>query len=158
MNEWLDEVVKTVGGLFGRGSMSETILVVALALLSGAWVLSIVSDRLGASRSFFRNSFFLTGIGLAGLCAAMALPAVLGRTEFWMVPLAAGALLLVLIVPLTALVQRGGYFGVLGAWILTLLTVAAVLTAEPAVKRVVEKISDRAAEFGKHRVETEMYK
>lgn len=158
MEPWLADVVKTADGLFGRDSVSETVLVVTLSLLSGAWVLSAVSDRLGASRAFFSNSFFLTGSGLALLCAALALPAFFGWNEPWIAPLAFCITLLVLILPLTALVQRGGYLGVLGAWILVLLTVAAVLTTEPVARRVLGKISDQADAFGKRRVETEMYK
>lgn len=158
MDTWLNEIIKTAEGLFGRATMSETILVVVLSLCLGAWVLSVVSDRLGASRAFFGNSFFLTGVGLGLICVALSIPSVLGLSTVWLPLIAACATFLVLILPLTVLVQKSGYLAALATWVLTLLTVTAVLTAEPTAMRVFEKISDKAEYFGKHRVETEMYK
>jgi hypothetical protein len=59
---------------------------------------------------------------------------------FWVSLIMAALVLLAVVVPLTVLLQRGGYVMALIAWTVTLLTIGAISTLEPIAMRSVERV------------------
>ena len=140
MDEWLSETCGLFLHFFGRETPSETYVVVALCLLFGALALSRVSTNLGALGAFYTTGALLTTLGVALIFMAMALPPTFTYLPVWVPLVLAALVLLVVVVPMTVLFQKGGYVTALIAWTVTLLTIGAVLTLEPIVKRSVERV------------------
>lgn len=158
MEAWLRDLHGLFLHFFGRADPVETYTMIALCVLFGALALSRVSSGLGAKGAFFTTGILLTAVGLTVIGAALALPPVFGFHSCWMPLVAAGAALLVVVLPLTILFQKGGYIGALIAWIVTLLIVAAVLALEPMVMRSLGKGLEKAHQLEKHRIEVESIK
>ena len=162
MDAWLVETCGLFLVFFGRETLAETYVVVALCLLLGALALSRVSTNLGALGAFYTTGVLLTALGLVLLFAAMALPPAFTYLPYWVPLVLAALVLLVVIIPLTVLFQKGGYVTALIAWTVTLLTIGAVLTLEPiamrSVKRGFELSAKNARQFEGHRINTEKFK
>ncbi|NOU36148.1 MAG: hypothetical protein HOO88_05220 [Kiritimatiellaceae bacterium] len=158
MDAWLDGTYQLLLHFFSRETPNETYLLIALCVLLGALALSHISTKLGAIGAFYTTAILLTPLGLVLLVAAMAAPLVFGLDACWMPLAAAGLALLVVIVPLTVLFQKGGYVTALIAWTVTALVVGAVLTVEPMVRDGLKHYAERGATFEKHRIETEKFK
>ncbi len=163
MDEWLSETCGLFLHFFGRETPSETYLVVALCVLFGALALSRVSTNLGALGAFFTTGVLVTALGLTLLFGAMAIPpAFFTCLPFWVPLVLAALVLLVVVVPMTVLFQKGGYVTALIAWTVTLLTIGAILTLEPIAKHAVEKGLElsvkRAQQLEGHRINTETFK
>lgn len=143
MNAWLNGTSDLLVHFFCRESPQETYTVIALCTLLGALALSRVSNGLGAMRAFYTSGILLVPAGLVILVAALALAPVFGLHGSWF-PLGMAVLvLLILVLPLTVLLLRGGYVTMLVAWTVTLLTVGVVLTMEPELKQSAEGLKDR---------------
>lgn len=155
MNAWLSHTVQLLTHFFGRATPAETYAVIALCVLLGGLALSRVGTALGSLWAFYTTGVLLAAAGLALLVAAMAIPQVLGLTSCWMPLAASGLALLVVVLPLTILFQKGGYVTALIAWTVALLTVGAILTLEPRVRRVVDKYVEKGIEFEKRRFDME---
>jgi hypothetical protein len=158
MDAWQNEFHGLFIHFFVRAAPVETGTVVALCVLLGALVLSRIGTAMGSSRAFYSTGVLLTAAGLALLVAAMALPPFFGLDDGWMPIAAAIAALLVLVVPLTALFQKGGYIVALIAWTIALLVVGAILVLEPMVMRTFEKGVEKGHQIEKHRIEVESVK
>lgn len=158
MNAWLKEMYELFLGVFVRATPTETYTVLALCILLGAFALSRVSTGLGAIKAFYTTGIFLTASGLILLGAAMALPPVFGFDDCWMPMAAAALILLVIVLPLTVLFQKGRYVTALIGWIVALLTIGAVMSLEPYVMHQVDKYRVKAGVIEKHRIETERFK
>lgn len=158
MDAWLSETFRLFVHFFGRATPAETYTVIALCVLLGALALSRIGTAMGSSRAFYSTGILLTAAGLALLVAAMALPPVFGLDACWMPLAAAVAALVVVVLPLTALFQKGGYIVELIAWTIALLVVGAVLVLEPIVMRTFEKGVERGHQIEKHRIEVESVK
>ena len=135
MDTWLKGTYQLLLHFFSRETPNETYLLIALCVLLGALALSRISTKLGAIGAFYTTAILLTPLGLMLLIAAMAVPPVFGLDACWMPLAASGLALLVVIIPLTMLFQKGGYVTSLIAWTVTVLVVGAVLTLEPNIKR-----------------------
>lgn len=158
MDAWLNGVHGLFIHFFVRATPVETGTVIALCVLSGALALSRVGTAMGSSRAFYSTGILLTAAGLAVLVAAMALPPVFGLDACWMPLAAAVAALVVVVLPLTALFQKGGYIVALIAWTVALLAVGAILSLEPIVARTFEKGVEKGHQIEKHRIEVESVK
>ena len=159
MDAWLSETFGLFLYFFGRATPSEVYVVVALCILLGALALSRVGTSLGALGAFYITGVVVTVFGLVLLFAVMAVVPTFTYFPFWVSLIMAALVLLVVIVPLTVLVQRGRYVTALIAWTVTLLTIGAVLTLEPIamswVKEVFKVGVESAEKFEKHRIATE---
>jgi len=158
MEAWLHGCYGLFLHLFGRATPNETYTVISLCVLLGALALSRVSTGLGAVGAFYTTGLILTVLGIALLVAAMAVPQALGR-EFVLLPLLAAVLMFLgVILPLTVLFQKGGYVTALIAWLITLLTIGAILTLEPKAVDAIRKYMEKTTQIEKHRMNTENYK
>ncbi len=161
MNAWLSETFRLLESFFGRTSLAETSVVIALCIFLGALALSRIGTGLGALGAFYTTGMLLTPIGLVLLVSALALPSVFGQELFWM-PLATACLvLLVVVIPLTNLFQKGSYVATLIAWTVAILVTGAVLTLEPRIKRSANEFKMRLENgrlFSQHRAEQELRK
>lgn len=152
MSEWLDASYKLLLNLFSRTTPGESGVVAGLCIFLGALALSRTATALGAIKAFYKISVLLIVAGTALLLLTMAAPMALGLDPVWMPVTAAGCVLLLIIVPFTRLVLKGGYIASLVAWTVTLLTVGAILSLEPlAMERF--KHWDRSMQIEKNRVE-----
>jgi len=162
MDAWLGETCGLFLSFFGRETPKETYVVIALCILLGALALSRVSTHLGALGAFYTTGVLVIVFGLVLLFAVMAVVPVFTYFPFWVSLILAVLVLLAVIVPLTVFLQRGGYVMALIAWTVTLLTIGAVLTLEPIVKRAVEKGFELSVknvhQFEGHRIDTEKFK
>ena len=162
MDAWLSETFRLLLHFFGRETPTETYVVVSLCVLFGALALSRVSTNLGALGAFFTTGVLVTALGLVLLFSAMAIPPAFAYLPFWVPLVLAALVLLVVVVPMTVLFQKGGYVTALIAWTVTLLTIGAILTLEPIAKRSVEKGLElsitSAQQLEGHRIQTEKYK
>lgn len=158
MNKWLSDSYELFMIFFGRSTPVETYILAALCVLLGALALSRVSTALGAIGAFYTTAVLLTPSSLFLIFAAMAVPQFFGMNSCWLPLLTATAMLLIVILPLTVLFQKGGYVTALIAWTVTLLTIGAVLSIEPVVMRSVEKYTAKAVQIEKHRIRVESYK
>lgn len=162
MDAWLDEIYGLIVNCFGRETVLEMYVVVALCILSGALALSRVGTSLGALRAFYFRGVLLTVVGSLLLFAAMALLPVFTYFPDWALLVVALIALLVVVVPLTILIQKGGYVAALVAWMAALLTIVVVLVLEPmamrAIKHVLDRGAEKASQIEKHRNETEKAK
>ncbi len=158
MDAWLSETFRLFVHFFGRATPEETYTVIALCVLLGALALSRVGTALGSISAFYTTGALLVPTGLALLVAAMAVPPVF-NLNFCCMPLAAAGLaLLVVILPLTVLFQKGGYVTALIAWTVALLTIGAILSLEPTVRHSLDKYIEKGQVIEKHRIQTEKYK
>jgi hypothetical protein len=158
MDTWLSQTFGLFVHFFGRETLNETYVLIALCILLGALALSRISTGLGAIGAFYTTGVILVPLGLALLVAALALPPVFGLDACWMPLAMAGLVFLIVVLPLTILFQKGGYVTALIAWTVTLLVVGAVLTLEPAVRHSADKYIEKGIEIEKHRIATEKYK
>jgi hypothetical protein len=158
MDTWLKGTYQLLLHFFSRETLNETYLLITLCVLLGALPLSRISTKLGAIGAFYTTAILLTPLGLVLLVAAMAAPPVFGLDACWMPLAAAGLALLIVIVPMTMLFQKGGYVTALIAWTVTVLVVGAVLTIEPMVKDGIRKFSEKGSVIKKYRTETEKFK
>lgn len=158
MNRWLGDSYELFMNVFGRSTPAATYILIALCVLLGALALSRVSTVLGAIGAFYTTALLLIPPGLLLLFAAMAAPQFSGTDSCRLPLLAAAAMLLIVIVPLTVLFQKGGYVTALIGWTVTLLTIGAVLSVEPLVMRSVDKYTAKALQIEKYRISTESYK
>jgi len=158
MDAWLNGMHGVFLRFFGRATPEETYTVIALCVLLGALALSRISTELGARGAFYTTGLLLTALGLALIGAAMAVPPVFGLHLVWMPMAVAGLVLLVLILPLTMLFQKGGYITALIAWIVSLLIIGAILLLEPMMMRLWGKGLEKAHQLEKHRIELESVK
>jgi signal transduction histidine kinase len=140
MDAWLGETCGLFLNFFGRRTPTETYVVVALCILFGALALSRVSTYLGALGAFYTTGVLVTVLGLVMLFAVMAVVPAFTYFPFWVSLIMAALVLLAVVVPLTVLLQRGGYVMALIAWTVTLLTIGAILTLEPIAMRSVERV------------------
>lgn len=140
MDAWLGETCGLFLNFFGRGTPTETYVVVALCILSGALALSRVSTSLGALGAFYTTGVLVTSLGLVLLFAAMAAPPAFTYLPDWVALAMSALVLLAAVVPLTVLFQKGSYVTALIAWTVVLLTIGAILTLEPVAMRSVEKV------------------
>ncbi|MEI8206229.1 MAG: hypothetical protein WCG03_05065 [Kiritimatiellales bacterium] len=140
MDAWLSELCGLFLNFFGRETLSETYLVIALCILFGALALSRVSTNLGALGAFYTTGVLVTVLGLVLLFAALAVVPAFTYFPFWVSLIMAVLVLLVVVVPLTVLLQRGGYIMALIAWTVTLLTIGSILTLEPIAMRSGERV------------------
>jgi hypothetical protein len=158
MEVWLQGCYGLFFHLFGRATPNETYVIVTLCILLGALALSRVSTGLGAIGAFYTTGMILTVTGIALLVGAMAVPQALG-CEFVLLPLLAAVLMfLAVILPLTVLFQKGGYVTALIAWLITLLTIGAILTLEPKAVNAINTYLEKTTQIEKHRMDTENYK
>ncbi|MEI7851564.1 MAG: hypothetical protein WCH86_06995 [Kiritimatiellales bacterium] len=162
MDEWLSEMCDLFFYFFGRETSTEMYVLVALCTLLGALALSRVGTSLGALGSFYITGVVVTVFGLVLFFAVMAVVPTFTYFPFWVSLILAALVLLVVVVPLTVLVQRGRYVTALIAWTVTLLTIGAILTLEPiamrSFKRVFKLGVESAQKFEKHRIDTEKAK
>jgi peptidoglycan/LPS O-acetylase OafA/YrhL len=158
MNAWLNGTWALLVHFFVRETPAETYILIALCVLLGALALNHISSGLGALGAFYTTAILLTPAGLLLLVAALALPPVFGLNEFWMPLAMAGLALLIVVLPLTILFQKGGYVTALIAWTVTLLVVGAVLTLEPIARHSADKYIEKGMTIGQHRSETEKCK
>ena len=158
METWLRDFYGLLLHFFGRATPNETYLVVALCVMFGALALSRVSTSLGAVWAFYTTGVLLTSAGLVIIIAALALLPCFGFQAWWL-PFAVPAMaLLIIVLPLTVILQKGTYVTALIGWTVTLLVVAAVLTLEPMGRHAIEKGIDKTKPLERHRIETEHYK
>lgn len=162
MEAWLKGLHGLLLHFFGRTTLSETYMVVALCVLFGALALSRVSTSLGAMEAFYTTGILMTTVGLAVIIAALALLPFFSFQAWWLPLALPAAAMLVIVVPLTVLFQKGGYVTALIAWTVTLLVIAVILTLEPMAMRSFENGFGKAIKNGmkleRHRIETERYK
>lgn len=162
MDAWLSELCGLFFNFFGRETSTETYVVIALCILSGALALSRVSTHLGALGAFYTTGVLVTALGLVLLFAAMAVVPTFTYLPLWMSLIMAVLVLLVVVVPLTVLLQRGGYVMALIAWTVTLLTIGAILALEPVAMRSFERVLKlgvgKAQQIENYRIATEKYK
>lgn len=158
MDAWLSGMYEIFLHFFGRATPVETGAVIALCVLPGALALSRIGTAMGSRKAFYSTGVLLTAAGLVLLVAAMVLPPFFGLDDGWMPIAAAIAALVVVVLPLTALFQKGGYIVALIAWTIALLVVGAVLSLEPMVMRTFEKGVEKGLQLEKHRVEVESVK
>ncbi len=151
MNAWLNQVYDLAMNVFGRPTPQEMYILIALYVLLGALALSRVGTSLGAIGAFYTTGVLLLPVGLVLLLAAMEVPPLFGFCNDWMPLVMAALVLLVVVVPLTVLFQKGGYVAALIAWTVALLTVGAVLTLEPMAMRKLDQGVQRVHEIEKHR-------
>lgn len=162
MDAWLKEFYELFVYFFGRATPSETYVVILLCVLFGALALSRIGMGLGALGAFYTTGVLLTSAGLVIIVAALAILPFLNFYAWWM-PLAVPCVVILLVVlPLTMLLQQCGYVTSLIAWTVTLLVIAVVLTLEPMAMRSFEKGFEKAIKNGtrleQHRIETEQLK
>ncbi len=158
MEIWLREFYGLLLHFFGRSTPNETYLVVALCVLLGALALSRVSTSLGAIGAFYTTGVLLTSAGLVISIASLALLPFF-RFQAWWLPLAVPAIaVLIVVLPLTVLFQKGSYVTALIGWTVTLLVVAAVLRLEPMGRHAIEKGIEKTKPLERHRIETERYR
>jgi hypothetical protein len=143
MSVWLNRTVELLQAFFVRESPGETYAVIALCVLLGALALSRVSTALGGMWAFFFSGIFLTAGGLILLVAGLTAPSAFGWNDIWMPMAAAGLVFLLIVLPLTALLQRSGYIATLIAWTVTLLVIGAFLALEPIMMSIAEKAVQR---------------
>ncbi|HNX52870.1 MAG TPA: hypothetical protein PKI68_03920 [Pontiellaceae bacterium] len=158
METWLREFSGLLLHFFGRATPNETYLVVALCVMFGALALSRVSTSLGAIGAFYTTGVLLTSSGLMIIIAALALLPFLGFQAWWLPLAVPAAAVLVIVLPLTVLFQKGSYVTALIGWTVTLLVVAAILTLEPIGRHAIEKGLEKTKPLERHRIETEHYK
>jgi hypothetical protein len=158
MDAWLSGMYEIFLHFFGRATPVETGTVIAFCLLFGALALSRIGTAMGSRKAFYSTGVLLTAAGLALFVAAMALPPVFGLDACWMPLAAAVAALVVVVLPLTALFQKGGYIVALIAWTVALLTVGAILSLEPIIARTFEKGVEKGHQIEKHRIGVESAK
>jgi hypothetical protein len=161
MDTWLKGTYQLLLHFFSRETPNETYLLIALCVLLGTLALSRISTKLGAIGAFYTTAILLTPLGLVLLVAAMAVPPVFGLDACWMPLAASGLALLVVIIPLTMLFQKGGYVTSLIAWTVTVLVVGAVLTLEPNIKRSFYDLKtglENGKLFSQRRAEQELIK
>ncbi|MCC7300729.1 MAG: hypothetical protein IT583_06595 [Verrucomicrobia bacterium] len=151
MDAWLGQVYDLLLYVFGRATSEETGVLVGLCILLGALALSRVGTSLGALGAFYTTGVLLLPVGLLLVFAAMAVPSLFGFYDCWMPLTAAVIALLVLVLPLTVLFQKGGYVAALIAWTVALLIVGAVLTLEPMAMHKIDKGVQKFHEIEKHR-------
>jgi uncharacterized membrane protein len=154
---WLNDTYELFVSFLDRTTPGESGAVAGFCIFLGALALSSTGTALGAIKAFYKTCVVLTVAGVFLLVAALAAPEAFGYDDtVWLPMAAAGCVLLVVVVPLTMWVLRGRYIPVLIAWIVTLLTVGAVLTLEPLM---MEKFKnwDRSIQSEKHRIEMERY-
>jgi len=157
MDAWLNEVYRLLVQFFGRATPAETYVVIALCILSGALALSRIGTTLGSTGAFYTTGVLLLPSGHALILAAMAIPPVFGYTACWMPLVAALLALLIVVLPLTMLFQKGGYVSALIAWTVALLTVGAVLSLEPVVRHSLDKYIEKGKQIDQHRKAVEKY-
>jgi hypothetical protein len=158
MEAWLGEFHVLFTHFFGRATPVETYTVIALCVLLGALALSRVSTGLGAMGAFYTTGVLLTAAGLTISIGALACLPLFGFYAWWMPLVVPAAAILVVVLPLTVLLQKGGYVTALIAWTVTLLVVAVILTLEPMAMRTLEKGRAKTNALEKHRIETERFK
>jgi len=135
MDAWLSLTFALLVNFFGRATSGETCLVIGLCIVLGALSLSRISTGLGAIGAFFTTGILLMPFGVVLLVAALALPPSFGLNSVWISLAMACLVLLVIVLPLTVLFQKGEYITALIAWTVALLVVGVVLTLEPRIKR-----------------------
>ena len=159
---WLKEFIGLFLYFFGRATPNETYVLIALCVLLGALALSRISRRLGSIGAFYTTGILLVCLGVTIIIASLACLPFLPVQAWWMVLALPAVMLLIVVLPLTMLFQKGGYVTALIAWTVTLLVVAAVLTLEPMAKQSIdngiEKAVQKGMPFEKHRIETENFK
>jgi hypothetical protein len=162
MDAWLTEFYELFVYSFGRATLAETYILILLSVLFGALALSRISRRLGAPGAFYITGVLLTSIGLVVIVAALSVLPFLSFHAWWMILAMPCAAILLVVVPLTMLFQKGRYGTSLIAWIMTLLVIAVVLILEPRAMRSVQKSFEKAMQNGlrlqQHRVQTEQLK
>jgi hypothetical protein len=71
-------------------------------------------------------------------------------------------MLLIVVLPMTILLQKGGYVTALIAWTVTLLTIGAILTLEPMITHAADNFLKEGLGNSRllknHRIETERFK
>ena len=163
MDAWLTGAYGLFMHFFGRATPNETWLVIVLCLFFGASALSRVSTGLGAIHAFYTRGLLMTMLGLTLLISAMAVPQVFGLDVYCCLPLAtAGAVLFIVVLPVTVLFQKGNYVTALIAWTVTLLTIGSILTLEPMITHAADKFLKEGIGNSKllenHRIETDRFK
>lgn len=162
MEAWLRELHTLFLHFFGRATPTETYVVIALCVLLGALALSRVSTGLGAIGAFYTTGVLMTAAGLCIVLIALAFLPFIGFEAWWMPLAVPAAVMLVVVIPMTVLFQKGGYVTALIAWTVTLLVIAVVLTLEPMAVRTFEDGFAKAVKNGmrleKNRIETENFK
>jgi phosphatidylserine synthase len=158
----MDALMKEFHGIFlhyfGRETLQETHGVVVLCLLFGALALSRVSTTLGAVRARYTTGILLTAAGLSLIGVVQAALPQFGLDEWWMRLAAVIATVFVLVIPVTLLLQKGGYGTALIAWIVTLLVVAVILTLEPIAMKSISKSFGKVQQIETRRIQIENYK
>jgi len=130
MNEWLNGLRDIGLSLFGRDSATE---MWALAVVC-AVVAFLVYKKLSTGFAGRGERTFLTLIPgiLIMLAAAVAVRIYLNGTLLLQLIVAA-ACFLALVLPLTAKVEKTGYFNAMVPWVVTALLLAVILYLEPLV-------------------------
>jgi len=162
MEAWLRELHGLFLHFFGRATPTETYVVIALCVLLGALALSRVSTSLGAIGAFYTTGVLMTSVGLAAILASMALLPFINFHAWWLLLAVPAVAILVIVVPLTVLFQKGSYVTALIGWTVTLLVIAVVLILEPMTVRSFQQGFEKAVKNGmkleNNRIETEKFK
>ena len=159
---WLKEFIGLFLYFFGRATPNETYVLIALCVLLGALALSGISQRLGSIGAFYTTGILLVCLGLTIIIASLALVPFFPFQAWWMVLAVPAAAMLIVVLPLTMLLQKGGYVTALIAWTVTLLVIAVILTFEPMARQSLENVYDnifnKSMKLKQHHFEIEKFK
>lgn len=138
METWWKETVELLADIFVQKTPGETQAVVVLSYLAGWFVLGLIGRHYGLRHSIYLTAPLLLPIGVILLAGTAVLPAHFGYESVLMNRAAFALALLVVVVPLTMLFHGEHYSSALVAWAATILTIWAVLLAEPPARKYVE--------------------
>jgi len=155
MDIWLSELNELFRMLFGRSSALEMWLVVGLCLLVSLLLFKKLAEWMGGKEQFMWKTSILLIVGVALMAAVAAAIATFINGTWLLQAIAAGVLLLVLIIPMGLRILKVSYLTSVMIWAFTALAIAVILFVEPMVMDSIHRGGKSASGLKLRRIEAE---